>query len=144
MSAVIDLLKRQHVEVLARIDRDHERFGDPAIAGEFLDFLGGEVVAHFRLEEEVLFPELAQVPAIADGPLRVMNAEHSEFRTLLAAGMAARERGDTHGVGAAASDLAMLLRGHIAKEDRALFPMALNVLSAEQLRSIDASSATTY
>lgn len=139
MSAVIDLLKRQHREVLDRIDEDQARLAEPRAASRFLDFLEADVIAHFRLEEDLLFPELAKVPPIADGPLRVMGAEHAVFRDLLAAGKQGRDRGDTRGLTQAANDIAVLLRAHIAKEDGVLFPMALEVLSEEQLRDLDAA-----
>jgi hemerythrin-like domain-containing protein len=141
MSVVIDRLKNEHAAVLARIERDLPGLGDPRTAGGFLDFLEREVVTHFRLEEEALFPELARL-AIAAGPLRVMDAEHGAFRALLAAGKAARKRGDGRGLSTAAADLAALLRAHIAKEDGVLFPMALDVLDEEQMRRLDAAVAS--
>lgn len=139
MSTLIDLLKSQHEEVLARIDRDAARFGDALVAGAFLDFLDDDVVSHFRREEEVLFPELEHSSWIAGGPLRVMKAEHAAFRDLLAAGKAARERGDAVQLTAAATDLANLLRAHIAKENAVLFPISLDVLGEEALHRLDAA-----
>lgn len=141
MSTVIDLLGRQHQDVLARIAQDQSRFGESRVAAAFLDFLESDVVAHFQLEEGVLFPELAKVPRVADGPLRVMEAEHGVFRDLLQAGKEARDRGDDARLSVAATDLAALLQAHIAKEDQVLFPMALAVLSEEQLRCVDAAAA---
>jgi hemerythrin-like domain-containing protein len=139
MTIVINLLGRQHAEVLTRITRDQHRFDEPRVAAAFLDFLASDVVTHFQLEEDILFPELAQIPRLADGPLRVMNAEHTAFRDLLAAASEARERGDTKRMGDDAADLAALLQAHIAKEDGVLFPMALDALSKEQLERIDAA-----
>lgn len=139
MSTLIDLLKSQHEMVLARIERDAARFGDAAVAGAFLDFLENDVVSHFRLEEDILFPELEHSSWIAGGPLRVMNAEHTAFRDLLAAGKAAREGGAAAQLTAAATDLANLLRAHIAKENAVLFPMSLDVLGEEALHRLDAA-----
>jgi iron-sulfur cluster repair protein YtfE (RIC family) len=138
MSVVIDLLSRQHQQVLARIECDHEHFAEPGIAGKFLDFLECEVVSHFQLEEKLLFPELSRIPRIASGPLRVMEAEHSAFRDLLSKGKSARARADHHSLSAAATGLAALLQAHIAKEDRVLFPMALELLDQERLAVMDA------
>jgi len=139
MSAVIDRLTQDHAAVLARIDRDLPGLADARIAGGFLAFLEREVVGHFRLEEEVLFPELRRIAAIAAGPLRVMEAEHAAFRERLAAGQEARERSDGPRLSVAAADLAALLRAHIAKEDGVLFPMALDALSEAQLGRMDAA-----
>lgn len=143
MSAVIDLLMRQHQDVLARIDQVQGRFGEPEVAGGFLDFLEGDVMAHFQTEEDLLFPRLAEIASIAAGPLRVMDAEHTAFRDLLRAGQAARGCGDHQRVAATVADLAALLQSHIAKEDGVLFPMALHALTEEQMRSMDAAGATT-
>ena len=137
MNTVIDLLKRQHQEVLARIDRDIDNFGAASVARAFLDFLEDEVVTHFRIEEEALFPEMGRIAAIANGPLRVMEAEHAAFRELLAGGRAACDRDANGDAIVAARDLAMLLRAHIAKEDNVLFPMALEVLGAEQWQRVE-------
>lgn len=142
MSTIIDLLMRQHDEVLARIDRDIGRFGDETVAGEFLDFLDNDVSAHFHLEEEVLFPELASISMIANGPLRVMNAEHAVFRDLLAGGRKARDSGLVERLPAVARDLASLLRAHIAKENAVLFPLAREVLGDERLRQMIPTSET--
>lgn len=141
MSALIDLLGRQHQEVLARIAADQPRFAEPEVAARFLDFLQREVMSHFSLEEEILFPELARIPSIAAGPLRVMEAEHDSFRDLLARGKEEHARGDDAGLGRTAADLAALLQTHIAKEDRVLFPMALEVLGAERLQVLNAAAA---
>jgi hemerythrin-like domain-containing protein len=140
MSAVITLLTQQHEEVLARIAAV-EHADDAAVAAAFLAFLEGEVLPHFRLEEEALFPELAQDASIAAGPLRVMHAEHAAFRELLDTGQIARSAGDGPRLCAVAADLAALLRTHIAKEDGVLFPLALQRLSAEQLRRVDSALA---
>lgn len=143
MSSVIDLLQRQHREVLERIDRDIDAFDIVPIARDFLEYLESEVINHFRIEEEALFPELARVTWIANGPLRVMDAEHAAFRDLLAAGKAARDRDANDIAIQTARDLARLLRAHIAKEDEVLFPMALEALEAEQWRRVDVAFRQT-
>jgi len=136
MSSLIAVLEQQHQDVLARIAAAQGRFDAPT-ASDFVAYLEDDVLAHFALEEELLFPEMAQHPALAQGPLRVMHAEHAAFRELLAAARAARSARDGEHLGAAAADLAALLEAHIAKEDRVLFPLARQRLSTEQLRRID-------
>lgn len=138
MSRLIDLLERQHADVLARIDRDVDRFADFATVRAFVAFLDAEVVGHFRLEEELLFPSLRLLPGLADGPLRVMDAEHAAFRELLSVGKNALDAGVAEPATLAAGDLAALLRGHIAKESGVLFPMALELLTTDHLDRIDA------
>lgn len=136
MSFLIAVLEQQHQDVLARIAAAQERFDMPT-ATDFVAYLEEDVLAHFALEEDLLFPEMERHPALAQGPLRVMHAEHAAFRDLLAAARAARSAGDAERLGAAAADLAALLQAHIAKEDGVLFPLARQRLSAEQLRRID-------
>jgi hemerythrin-like domain-containing protein len=137
MSIVIDELRQEHVEVLAQIARVGHRLEEAEVCRGFLDFLEHEVVSHFATEEEVLFPELARIPPIASGPLRVMNAEHDTFRDLLQAARRARHDGNDHKLSMIAIDLATLLQSHIAKEDGVLFPLALDLLTAEQLDRVD-------
>ena len=137
MSTVIDALRQEHVEVLAQIARVEHRLENADVCAGFLDYLEHEVATHFATEEETLFPELARIPPIAGGPLRVMNAEHDTFRDLLQSARRARHDGNDHKLSKIAADLATLLQGHIAKEDGVLFPLALDLLTAEQLARVD-------
>ncbi len=137
MNTVIGLLGRQHRDVLARMAAVEDGLGEHAIAIDFIAFLDADVASHFRLEEEVLFPELAQIPAIAVGPLRVMQAEHDTFRALLEGARDAARRGDSAAARVALVDLINLLRAHITKEDGVLFPLALARLSPEQTQRME-------
>ncbi|HEU4759885.1 MAG TPA: hemerythrin domain-containing protein [Dehalococcoidia bacterium] len=93
---------------------------------------------HHGKEEENLFPRLEQrgVPS-GGGPIGVMLFEHEEGRGFIGAieaAIPAYERGDP-AAGRAIAENALayveLLRGHIWKEENVLFPMADQVLSAE-------------
>jgi iron-sulfur cluster repair protein YtfE (RIC family) len=137
MNTVIDLLTRQHGDVLAHLATAEGHLADRALAADFIAFLDSEVVSHFRLEEEVLFPELAQIPTIAAGPLHVMNAEHETFRSLLEAAKLSEARADLVGLSTTLTDLINMLRSHISKEDGVLFPLAEARLSPEQLQRIE-------
>jgi len=139
MSFVIDLLGQQHREVLARIAAAQGRF-DAAAATAFVAFLESDVLDHFALEEDLLFPQLARHQELAQGPLLVMKAEHATFRDLLEAGRRARAAGDTPALTTAAADLAALLQAHIAKEDGVLFPLATDRLTVEEIARIDAEA----
>ena len=142
MSTVIDQLRQEHVEVLAQIARVERRLEDAEVCAGFLDFLEHEVVTHFATEEELLFPELARIPSIASGPLRIMNVEHDTVRELLHAARRARRDGNDHKLPMIAADLATLLQRHIAKEDGVLFPLALELLAEEQLDRVDSRDST--
>ena len=144
MSKTVEVLGAQHQEVLAYLEQVSAGLAQigsgPDVAG-FARFLEGEVLEHFDLEEKALFPVMARYQHLADGPLAVMNAEHDHFRGLLGRLGAALRAGDQGLQRACTVDLISLLRGHIAKEDGVLFPMALHTLSADELREVDALAA---
>ena len=90
---------------------------------------------HHRKEEGILFPAMqaAGVPR-EGGPVGIMVAEHEEGRRLTRAMQAAAEKleaGDIASRGEVvqyARAYVTLLRQHIAKEDKVLFPMAEKVI----------------
>jgi hemerythrin-like domain-containing protein len=95
---------------------------------------------HVRKEEEVLFPALeASLPRDL-GPLAVLRGEHEDLRQLcqrLRAAGELRARGSqdpavTDKIQHFGGGVIQVLRDHIYKEDRVLFPMASRFLSAEQ------------
>lgn len=86
--------------------------------------------AHFRFEEEDLFPQLEAAQPGAGGPTSVMRMEHAQMRQLLgdlveAAG--AKNAGDCLGL---LETLHMLSQQHNAKEEAILYPMADEALGA--------------
>lgn len=141
MSTMIDTLGNQHRTVLARLDETPIDGASAAHLADFLAFLQGEVREHFALEEEFLFPALARHRNLAQGPLAVMEAEHEEFRALLAASADALRADDAERAAITAGSIVALLRAHIDKEDHVLFPMARRILSATELDEVDARAA---
>lgn len=147
-----DILKEEH-RVIERVLNSLEKAagflqsGKPVDPGVFIkaaDFIKGFADGcHHRKEEGVLFPAMqsAGIPA-EHGPIGVMLAEHEHARKLTAAMRAAAGRlagGDE----AAAGDVARraleyvtLLRGHIAKEDNVLFPMADQVIDGPARKEV--------
>jgi hemerythrin-like domain-containing protein len=109
--------------------------GKPMRAGFFLEaadsFKGFADGCHHRKEEGVLFPAMegAGIPR-SGGPIGVMLAEHTEGRRLTAAIRATAEKlaaGDESARAELMKNAASytnLLRGHIHKEDKVLFPLA--------------------
>jgi iron-sulfur cluster repair protein YtfE (RIC family) len=90
--------------------------------------LAAATLLHFRLEEEVLFPDLEQAYPGARGPTSVMRGEHAQARLLLkelTAAAAIGSRSETLGL---VETLLMLLLQHNAKEEGILYPMADAVL----------------
>ncbi len=139
----IELLGTQHQDVLAFLAGVDADVGGPDSAAH-LDalarFLDGEVAPHFQLEEQALFPLLERHLGVDGGPLAVMNAEHARFRELLAGLHEALRSGATTQQREHGSELIDLLRGHIAKEDGVLFPMAMRLLSPTELQEVEARS----
>ncbi|MBN8218378.1 MAG: hemerythrin domain-containing protein [Spirochaetes bacterium] len=86
---------------------------------------------HHGKEENILFPALdAAVPGF--GPTQVMRADHVEGRAFIQGVAAAVDGGDVAKFVQNAHGYAGLLRSHIEKEDGILFPMAMQILRAEQ------------
>jgi hemerythrin-like domain-containing protein len=84
---------------------------------------------HFILEEEVLFPALAQVFRVAEHPIEVMVTEHAQMRALfndLSEGVASRDRDSCRGV---LETLHFLVQQHNYKEEGVLYPMADGALA---------------
>ena len=119
----------------------------PDVFREALDFVRNFADrCHHGKEEENLFPRLEELGVPREGgPLGVMLSEHDEGRAFIgaiAAAVDAYEGGDeaaARTIASNASGYVDLLRGHILKEERVLFPMADQVLSADDQRSLEES-----
>jgi hemerythrin-like domain-containing protein len=94
---------------------------------------------HHGKEEEFFFPalEAAGVPR-EGGPIGVMLSEHEKGRKLVArlkqllAGYQSGDKQAASGIQQTIKDYVDLLKQHIAKEDKVLFPMADAKLDANQ------------
>ena len=139
MTTTMQLLSMQHQDVLARLTAVEAVLGDAddRLLTAFASYLEGEVVHHFGLEEQALFPVLARHLSSTQGPLAVMHAEHAEFRELLNS----LRSGGSAGQRTYARSVIDLLRAHIAKEDHVLFPMAERLLSAEEKNEVERRAA---
>jgi iron-sulfur cluster repair protein YtfE (RIC family) len=79
---------------------------------------------HFRLEEEMLFPELEAAHPGAGGPTSVMRMEHRQMRQLLADLAEAAAAGDRLECAGILETLHLVAQQHNAKEEGILYPMA--------------------
>lgn len=143
MNVTLATLSRQHQEVLERLDTLERQLNGGADADleAFASYLHADVVQHFALEEEALFPILGRHLSPAQGPLAVMNAEHADFRALLNQLTEAIRAADAAQQRQCGQDLIDLLRVHIAKEDQVLFPMAMRLLNPTEQSEVDARAA---
>lgn len=150
MEPILEELFRQHRDAeamlvklaagAARVRRDGVR-----AAGVLDDLrelrreIQGEVLSHFREEEQALFPVLGRHIDSASGPIATMMEEHAIFRQLelqFEEAVAALEAGLDDGWEEKACDAAdsigRLLPAHIEKEESVLFPMAEDLLGDEE------------
>jgi iron-sulfur cluster repair protein YtfE (RIC family) len=150
MESIMEELLRQHRDaeaMLVSLSAGAERLRREGVKGEgVLDDLRvlrreiqGEVLSHFREEEQALFPVLGRHIDSASGPLAMLMEEHAVFRQLelqFEEAVAALESGFRDGweekVCDAAASIARLLPAHIEKEESVLFPMAEDLLSADE------------
>ena len=86
-------------------------------AQEFLEFYRNNLVAHFRAEEEVLFPLLRDSVPGNDGMLDELIGQHEQLR------QAVPQLESGAGLAKLVFDLGDLLERHIRKEERELFPL---------------------
>ena len=120
------------------------RAGGPVprqVVGEYVDFFRGFADAcHHGKEEEILFRRLLEEGFSRDsGPLAVMYYEHelgrAHVRGLagIASGAGALPEQELGRLLEHADAFVPLLRQHILKEDRILYPMALSALGESEL-----------
>jgi len=86
-------------------------------AKEFREFFYKNLVAHFRAEEEVLFPLLRSAAPGAGAMIEELVGDHDQIRQA----MPQLEAGT--GLAKLIFDLGDLLERHIRKEERELFPL---------------------
>jgi iron-sulfur cluster repair protein YtfE (RIC family) len=99
-------------------------------ADEVLAFYRNNLIAHFRAEEEVLFPRLRSMAPQCAGLIDALAAEHELIRRLV------EEIKAGSGLAKLVFDLGDLLERHIRKEERELFPLFEEQVDAAQQESI--------
>jgi len=86
-------------------------------AKEFVDFYRADLIAHFRAEEEILFPLMRTIAAANAALLDELIAQHDEITQSIGP----LEAGT--GLSKLLFDIGDLLERHIRKEERELFPL---------------------
>jgi iron-sulfur cluster repair protein YtfE (RIC family) len=100
-----------------------------ARAKEFLAFYANNLVAHFRAEEEILFPLLRSVTPESNELIDELVRDHEQIR------QATTRLENDVGLAKLVFDLGDLLERHIRKEERELFP-----LFEERVKAADAEA----
>ena len=86
-------------------------------AREFLSFYTGNLFAHFRAEEEVLFPLIDSAAPGSSAIIDELVRDHEQIRKAVA------QLESGNGLAKLIFDLGDLLERHIRKEERELFPL---------------------
>jgi hemerythrin-like domain-containing protein len=99
-------------------------------AKEFVDFFRISLVAHFRAEEEILFPLMRAVVPGSATLLDELLGQHEQLR------QAVLQLEAGSGLAKVIFDLGDLLEGHIRKEERELFSLFEAHIDATQAETI--------
>ncbi len=95
-----------------------------------------DMARHFRMEEEILFPALADAGGPA-GPVQVMLMEHEQIRELLRQMDEAAERQDGQEYSGLSETLLMVMQQHNYKEENILYPIADHILAKDRGTLLD-------
>ena len=155
MESILAELFRQHrdaegmlAKLAAAVGRvRREGVGEPGVLDDLRDLrreIQGEVLSHFREEEQALFPVLGRHIDSASGPIAMLMEEHAIFRQLelqFEEAVAALEAGLQDGweekVCDAGEAIARMLPEHIEiEEESVLFPMAEEMLGEEEWNDV--------
>ncbi len=128
--ALIPLSHDHHDALVAarRLRRGAEAPDPTAAATAFLAFFAASAVPHFREEEELLFPRVADTEEARELVVQALlehqhlHAAAAELRELVARGSADPALGERM------RELATLLDGHVRFEERRLFPLIETLL----------------
>lgn len=87
-----------------------------------------ETLHHFRLEEDILFPEFEAQTGMTGGPTMVMRQEHAQARALMEQMKNAVGDKNTDKAMGILESLMILIQQHNMKEEQILYPMSDNHL----------------
>jgi len=98
-------------------------------ASSQFDKFRDELEIHFRMEEQILFPQFERATGNAGGPSAVMRMEHAQLRELLQALATLVEEKNKDGFLGTSETLLILMQQHNMKEEQMLYPMTDRVLA---------------
>lgn len=149
MSETLELFSQDHahaLEMVAGLQKDLDRLTNdedlPLVRQgleKFVAFLDHALNVHFRQEEQALFPLMVEADANATQPVEAMLAEHRIIETAhrnLKEELAG-EKPSPQIITGNGEKIIEVLRGHINREDQALFPFALRILGKGMLDEVD-------
>ena len=92
------------------------------------DFIN-DMLTHFKMEEEVMFPKIEERTGMSEGPTEIMRMEHNQMRQVLMQMQEATSNKDWEQFLGLADTFMILVQQHNAKEEQILYSMADNILS---------------
>jgi len=133
MSLPTQILPRHHKhcdDLFVAAEESVQR-GDWVAAAPAFARLHDQMRAHFKAEEDLLFPAFEAATGMSEGPTQMMRYEHEQMRSLLSQLAEACAAHDSEGYAGAAETLLMLMQQHNMKEENILYPMCDQALGAE-------------
>jgi iron-sulfur cluster repair protein YtfE (RIC family) len=131
-SPELAVLSREHhiaLELALRLRRAGAEPTD-ALLADAVAFWHRESIEHFRLEEDVVLPCLADHAGAADPHIQRVRGDHAALRARF-------ERLEAGEKGAPAlTELGKLLADHVRFEERVLFPRVESLLDPEELARV--------
>jgi quercetin dioxygenase-like cupin family protein/hemerythrin-like domain-containing protein len=136
--ALIPLSHDHHDALVAarRLRQGADETDPLAAVRAFLAFFASSVVPHFREEEELLFPRVADTEEARELVVQAL-LEHQRLHLATAelGKLVAHGRADG-ATGGRMREVATLLEGHVRLEERQLFPLIETMLSEETLTAL--------
>jgi iron-sulfur cluster repair protein YtfE (RIC family) len=105
--------------------------GDWTACTAVYDKFRTEMLAHFSVEEDVLFPAFEERSGMVDGPTQVMRSEHVQMRALLQQMDEALVQKNADDFGGTAGTLLIMMQQHNMKEENILYPMCDQALGQD-------------
>lgn len=94
---------------------------------EFLD----RMETHFRMEEEILFPEFERRTGMTQGPTAIMRMEHATMREIFLQMKNALQEKDRKKFLGFSENLLFTMQQHNSKEEQMLYPTADRVMGPD-------------
>ena len=106
--------------------------GDWSGAKEAFLVFKKDMLTHFGMEEEIIFPEFNQKSGGGCNPTGVMLMEHDQMKRLLGILESKIDAQDKDSFFGSSDTLMMVLQQHNLKEEQIMYNLALDALSGEQ------------
>jgi len=109
-------------DLFVAAEEDVQRHNWAAAEKSFARF-HAQMQAHFKAEEDLLFPAFEAATGMNAGPTQMMRYEHEQMRSLLSQLTEACAARDDEAYAGAAETLLTLMQQHNMKEENILYPM---------------------